>query len=262
MKTWEGVVAVALVVLLAGCGILNDDRTAVFSSELASVQAFQSSVYALTRAKCIDCHGAGIGPQFASANLQTAYTLSRGYVDFSNIANSRIVARTKDGHCGGSCRGDGAEMIAAISTWWANGESGLESTEAAEQPVSVTQSLGIPALPSSTTVYTFMQWPLSSFLPTLSGAIFEVDIQQFNGSTYRVRNPRITSGGYTIKIKDIRILINGKYDPANNAYVTIETTIAANTTLVLSSIPMLMLQDKGAAQDQLSVQFGKLTAAP
>jgi hypothetical protein len=69
------------------------------------------------RKNCAGCHGSGVSPYIASPTVATAYPLVLSRVNFAAPASSTIVLRTRDGHCGGSCSTNGAEMIAAITAW-------------------------------------------------------------------------------------------------------------------------------------------------
>lgn len=90
----------------------------------ASEEGFRVTVWPLTRARCISCHGASsFLPNHASDVLATGHNAAKPLVNFVDIPTSRLVLKTADGHCGANCQDNGAAsatrplMIAAITAW-------------------------------------------------------------------------------------------------------------------------------------------------
>ncbi|WP_408096434.1 hypothetical protein ACJVC5_15450 [Peredibacter sp. HCB2-198] len=90
------------------------------SGSEASYEAFQKSVYSVTRSNCISCHS-NIQPMHASDNYHEAHDIlvSQQKVNFENISASRIVAklRGENHNCWSDCEENAQEMERAIETW-------------------------------------------------------------------------------------------------------------------------------------------------
>lgn len=106
-------------------------------SRSVSVEAFSKTVYTITRARCVSCHGANQTPLHASSNVDTAYDalINGSKIDFNNPANSRIVLklRNEQHNCWGSCSANADEILAQVNSWKAMiaGTSADASTAAA-----------------------------------------------------------------------------------------------------------------------------------
>lgn len=90
------------------------------TSGATSLDAFRSTVYPITRARCASCHSTSQQPLHASGDTTTAHNavLNSYKVDFSNIPNSRMVRKLTEGHnCWGSCTANAMEMQLAIEDW-------------------------------------------------------------------------------------------------------------------------------------------------
>ncbi len=103
------------------------------SLSLSGQDAFRTTVYPITRSKCVSCHASAPNPPHASADLAVAYAVAKSKVSLSNIPSSRLVVKTMDGHCGSACSTNGAEMIAAITAW-----KGVELAAPAPSPTPTT----------------------------------------------------------------------------------------------------------------------------
>lgn len=87
---------------------------------LTSVQAFAQTTHAVTRARCINCHGGGQQPLHAVANAQQAHDaiVNNAKVNFENPAQSRMVLKLTQGHnCWGDCNQNAQEMLDSINDW-------------------------------------------------------------------------------------------------------------------------------------------------
>ncbi len=86
-----------------------------------SIEAFKTTVYPITRARCVTCHGASQTPLHASSNLETAHNslVDTFKIDFNNIDSSRMVLKLKnDRHnCWGDCTANATEMQNQITEW-------------------------------------------------------------------------------------------------------------------------------------------------
>lgn len=86
-----------------------------------SIDAFKTTVYPITRARCVACHGVSQSPLHAVADVATAHNavVDNYKIDFTNIANSRLVLKLKsDKHnCWSDCASNATEMQSAITAW-------------------------------------------------------------------------------------------------------------------------------------------------
>lgn len=86
-----------------------------------SLAAFKKTVYPITTARCVSCHGSTQTPLHASSNAETAFNsiVDNYKIDFNNIANSRMVLKLRgDRHnCWGDCSANATEMQNQITEW-------------------------------------------------------------------------------------------------------------------------------------------------
>jgi hypothetical protein len=255
--------AFAALLLLASCGFdklpdsAKNANKALLHSH-AGTLAFTDSVYEFTSTNCVACHGNNQVPLFASSDMTQNYNLSKSYVNFADTSSSRFISRTKDGHCGGPCNTDGTAMLAAINEW-REGEEEAGTLPPPPPPSQfVTTPQTIPAtLPTGTTFIT-LTWGLGSYGPDYTGAQLSIEIQKFDMSSYRVRNPRLKTVGNALEIANIKPFLNNIYDPLNSNYVSIDSLVAPNVTAVLSTVNMIILMENGPGVDQISLSVGTL----
>jgi hypothetical protein len=90
-------------------------------SRAVSLEAFRTTVYSVTRARCITCHGASQTPMHAASDVNVAYdaVINSSKVDFANPANSRLVLklRNENHNCWGNCASNADEMLSQINSW-------------------------------------------------------------------------------------------------------------------------------------------------
>jgi hypothetical protein len=85
-----------------------------------SLSNFQTTVYPITRQRCIACHATTQRPYHASANPQTAHDelIEQYMVQFSAPDASRLVERLREGHhCWSNCETNAQQMENAIIQW-------------------------------------------------------------------------------------------------------------------------------------------------
>lgn len=97
-----------------------------YMEEVESTDVFETTVYAITRQRCVGCHN-NLSPRHANDDVIVAHDIvvDNGLVNFNNINNSRLVQRLGvDAHqCwNGDCAANAVEMAAAIQAW----KDGLE----------------------------------------------------------------------------------------------------------------------------------------
>ena len=106
------------------------------SSEV-SYEAFEKTVYQITRSNCISCHASTIQPYHASDDVRKAHdaVISNFKVNFTNIPKSRLVAKLRDEkhNCWSDCAENADEMEAAVEEWnEAIKDSGVTPAEPAD----------------------------------------------------------------------------------------------------------------------------------
>lgn len=91
------------------------------NSEARKKQAFENTVYQITRKHCASCHAAQT-PVHAHADSAKAMNslFDNAKVDFSNFHKSRIVAKIRDENhgCWSDCETNAAEMESMVSKWY------------------------------------------------------------------------------------------------------------------------------------------------
>lgn len=85
---------------------------------------------------------------------------------------------------------------------------------------------------------------------------FEVQVAKFNDDSIKVRHPTIVSES-PLWVKDIRILLNGKYNPQHNTFNLIEMVVLPPLTR-LSNATMVVLEDIDIENDKISFSFGAI----
>lgn len=87
----------------------------------SSLQAFENTVYPVTRKYCIGCHQTQ-SPQHASSEVETAHNavVDQYKVNFGNIPKSRLVLKLKDEfhNCWSDCAENAKEMEQHIRDWY------------------------------------------------------------------------------------------------------------------------------------------------
>jgi mono/diheme cytochrome c family protein len=234
------------------------------------LNAFSNSVHKMVRSRCTTCHennsGPATGPSFAIENVNLSYERIRRYVNFANIPSSYFVRKGGNQHCvahGVNCEITHDDVLRELNAWWESGEKICP-----QNGKFFTGRVAIPAqLPNRDQGYTMMRWDLGSASPDFAGSVLEIEVQRFadrvdaSPGGYRFRKPRLVARDYSLKIKDLKILINGKYDVLANAYVGIKQSVNAGPTgAVLSARPMIVIQDQ-AQGDEALISFEVLRKA-
>jgi len=84
-------------------------------------------------------------------------------------------------------------------------------------------------------------------------ATLTVRLSEYDMYSYKLSNPTITSSA-RLRVKSLKPLINGQYNPQHATYTLIDTTTLPGTT-VLSPRALIALKDQGNAIDRLSFSF-------
>jgi len=105
----------------AGGGLSNENTFTSAEVKAISMDAFKATVYPITRARCVSCHGVAQTPLHASSNMETAFNslVDNFKIDFNNIASSRMVLKLKNErhNCWGDCATNATEMQNQITEW-------------------------------------------------------------------------------------------------------------------------------------------------
>lgn len=239
--------------------------------------AFKETVYKKVRVSCSECHdGSRPGaPPFATTDAVSSYNQLLNYMNFSTVEESLLVFRAGNGHCAkANCNADsGKEMVQMGKAWWNNGEKACERNgRYFSAPVA------IPAnFPGPDEGFTTVSFDLGTIKSELSGINFEIEGQTFmekgpgTRGLYLFRNPRLMGGDRAVYLKDVKILLNGRYDIVNNEYTNVERSVpfvklsgGVTYTPTLSPGSLLVLKDE-LASPTLTVSFVEVaadTAAP
>ncbi len=237
----------------------SDESPNTLAPELSqvSIEAFETNVYPITVQRCSICHASLQRPFHASSNVTTAHDeiLNAAKVDFSNPAVSRMVLKLEEGHnCWSNCSANAATMLTAIISW----KDALDA--ASEQANMPTAEETISLLTDdSLTVDQLLPGAVTS--ATVSLNLLELGVtgqllftlEEFDLYTYKISNLRLTTT-QSIRIKNVKILVNGKFNPQHSSYTTIDRTVNSGTT-TLSNYAMLMLKDLGPDVDKFQVSF-------
>jgi hypothetical protein len=231
--------------------------------------AFQNTVYQKVRRDCALCHdGTRKGaPPFATADAEASYNQILTYMNFANLDESLLVVRAGNGHCGVvNCQApSGAEMLDLVSQWYDGGEKTCQ-----RNGVYFSTEIMIPAdLPSKDQGFATLSFDLGSVKPELAGLSLQLEAQNYldksgtlTRGAYRFRSPRIVGGAQSIYVKDLKVLLNGKYDVIYDNYTVVDRVVpffaikdqVKSSTPVLSSANVVILKDSLPTQ-KLGISF-------
>ena len=101
------------------------------------------------------------------------------------------------------------------------------------------------------------RFDISSMLNLGAGsASLEIDCREFDEYTYQFSNPRIVSTS-RIKVKGMKLLINGNYNPQHATYSFVDTVTTPGTSS-LSEYSLVAIKENGVAADRFSFSFDVL----
>lgn len=276
---WAAVTSLsAILILFTHCGnpmadkgdlVWSDEGVSVSlsgSSGASSLQAFEQTVYPITRAHCTNCHGNSQQPLHASSNSTTAHNavVNSYKVDFNNIPNSRMVQKLRESHnCWGSCTANAMEMQLAIEDWKslmaATSGGGptnppVSGNNLYNKTTSISRTLELEGI--NTGVVT-LRYSLNSL--GIAGGILEVRVQNYDEYSYRLSQLRIISPNQNVEVKGVYLLMNGSFNPQNANLTQIEQRVPqGNGGTMLNPSAMIVLKDRGPAMDTLAFGFEEL----
>jgi hypothetical protein len=227
--------------------------------------AFQDTVYKKVRRDCALCHDGSVkkAPPFATDDPNSSYNMLLNYMNFSSIDKSLLVIRAGNGHCNKpNCNKDsGKEMSQVADKWWTTGEKVCE-----RNGKYFTASVPLPMnMPTKGKGFAKMSFNLGTIKNTLNGMAFEIDVQDYipesavTYGAYMFRAPRLVGGKKSIVIKDLKVMLNGRYDIIYNAYTAVNRSIpffnvGTMATPILSAEAMMVLKD-GLPNPELMISF-------
>lgn len=235
------------------------------TSETVSYTAFKEHVYPITRARCVSCHYSNaIEPVHAAADYEIAHdALIQQYkVNFSNLPSSRIVAKLRDeGHnCWSNCQQNAQEMLAGVEKWYAAIQASNGGGSA--DPVLV----GLATGSSRTLKLELGQENLVSLTFDLSGILkqpgisFVVNVEEYDEYSIKFSSPRIEApAGVRLKVKNIKLHLNGIYIPKYAAFSYIDTISSGDNPL--APFPMVVEKVRPDLQDKVAFTFDVLELA-
>ena len=239
------------------------------------ISAFGSSVHTKLVKDCMKCHGGTEpeAPPFAVPDVQQSYFRLLNYTNFQKPELSTVVIRAGNGHCKiQNCDSkSGTEMLAMVRSWWELGQK--------DCPLDghyFTTELPVPELPSPANGFKKLEWDLTPFGVQYAGYRFQLEAQLWakasatNPGAYRFRLPRISSGKKSLRIKDIRILINRMNDPLANAFSSIDQVTSPQTSPAIVSTPLVypmlsaetVITNQITPDDKISISFDVFERAP
>jgi hypothetical protein len=87
-----------------------------------------------------------------------------------------------------------------------------------------------------------------------AGVSLEIQVEDFDANSYKFKSPLLRVPSGTVKVKGLRILLNGTWNPQNATYMVIDETVSAPGKILVPSA-MIVPKEKGTAEDQISIQF-------
>lgn len=95
----------------------------------------------------------------------------------------------------------------------------------------------------------------------ISGAKITVDVVDYSKNGYLFKNLAVVVPSGKIKVKGVKLLLNGVYLPQHATFNAVDATVAAPGGS-LSSASLVAIKDKGPEVDQFSFSFEVLESAP
>jgi hypothetical protein len=107
-----------------------------------------------------------------------------------------------------------------------------------------------------------LRYDLGALLKEPEGSVLlEIEMADFNDKAYKFRGPRLVTSSAKVRLKGLKILVNGTYDPQHSTYNLVDVTASAPGAPV-STAAMVVIKDMGTANDQISFTFDALEVVP
>lgn len=98
-------------------------------------------------------------------------------------------------------------------------------------------------------------------LAKVEGAKILVDVGDYSKNGYLLKNLRMVTPSGKVRVKGIKLYVNGVYLPQHSTFTTVDTTITAPGGS-LSKSSLVAIKDQGPEADQFSFSFDVLESAP
>jgi len=105
-----------------------------------------------------------------------------------------------------------------------------------------------------------MSFPLNDISPN-SNATFLIDVSIYDMYSYKLSNPRVRLTNGTMRVKNIKVLVNGAWNPQHSTYTIVDRVVTPQSG-GLSNSELIVLKDQGEVIDQLTFVFELLTYTP
>jgi hypothetical protein len=235
----------------------------------AGLKAYSETVFPKVRNTCVKCHDGSRAdaPPFAVDDPEKSYETVLNYMNFGKIEDSLFTYRAGNGHCANeNCDVEvGVDMLERAKTWWDQGENScLRNGKFFSAETKIPK-----ALPPEAGGFKTIFFDLSPISEELKDTKLALDIQEYIKprekvrGAYRIKSPRFIGGTGSIYLKNLKILLNGKYDSIYNIYTVVDKTTSfvpveigmfRSATPVISSSPLIILKD-GLENPKLQVSF-------
>lgn len=256
-----GLASAVCIVLFQNCGT---DFVPLDDSALSGLGKFVcgstlEETYAKTyqqfgQQNCVSCHGATQAPKFALANSGLAYA------EFVKTTQSNFRTYALNPSHGGAA--GGPEHEAALTTAESNfnsckggGDDDVHTITARTQPLPLTATAAL-----TTKLYNNLGGQLQLGSTALGGAQLDFQVRvdtTINPPAYVIARPRLQTGTAAIRVKSIYVMINGVRIPTATAFISIDRTVAAGTTLANGTLAAgsAIFEYPGAVPATDTVQF-------
>ncbi len=214
---------------------------------------------------------ATIMAQIPTAGRYKMFGLVRGYGNADDSFHIKVGANNyTEWHVGGDTNGyrwvevTSGSGRAAISYQLAAANHLVEIREREDgtklSKLLLTDDLQLQASQLSGGPQATLSFPLNA-LAAGSNAQFRVDISIYDMYSYRITNPRIVLPSGTMRVKNVKPLVNGNFNPQHSTYTIVDKMVTPNDA-TLSGSSMIVLKDQGEVVDRLSFSFEMLEYTP
>jgi hypothetical protein len=100
----------------------------------------------------------------------------------------------------------------------------------------------------------YLEYDISTLLGTTEEVRLRFKISEYDEYSYLIWDSEILSNTVSVKVKGIKTLINGYYNPQHSVFTVVDTTTTPQMRSISSSY-LLALKDKGINLDKFSFQF-------
>lgn len=237
--------------------------TTGYSETASSEDIFEATLFPLLRQRCTGCHDNNNNnqnfPGHANSDPSFAHTVitDQLLVDFDNMPGSRLVTRlSQDMHqCwNNNCTTSANQMQAAIQAWSDGLDDSMPPPPVDTDAKVTTESDTLQNVLAGTNNNAVLNFNVSGLLETNQTVTFRVRVMVYDDYSYKFWEPELITPGVSVRVKNIKLRINGYYNPQNSAY-TIVDRVASPGNYDLASHALVALMDQGASIDKVSFEF-------